>query len=83
MVTVHFYTRTGCHLCEAAESVLRDLQKTLQFQLDIHDIDTDPELQRLYSMLVPVTVLPDGGEMHYRVMPEAFRSALSKCEASG
>ena len=67
MVTVRFYTRRGCHLCEIAEAVLRAEQARTPFTLDVFDIDADPELRDLYGLLVPVTVLPDGFEMHYRI----------------
>ena len=77
MVTVDFYTRRGCHLCEAAEAVLRAEQKHTRFTLSIHDIDTNPDWLDLYNLLVPVTVLPNGDELHYRVDPARLRAALA------
>jgi len=76
MVTVRFYTRRGCHLCEAAESVLRAEQASTPFALEIFDIDADEELRDLYNLLVPVTVLPNGDELHYRVDAARLRAAL-------
>ncbi|MFN0100747.1 MAG: glutaredoxin family protein [Bryobacteraceae bacterium] len=76
MVTVRFYTRRGCHLCDAAEVVLRAEQARIPFTLNVFDIDADPRLLDLYDFLVPVTVLPDGDEMHYRVDAGWLRSAL-------
>ena len=48
-------TRQGCHLCDEALALLRDLG------LDplLVDVDTDDELFRLYDWRVPV-VLVDG-----------------------
>lgn len=77
MVTIRFYTRRGCHLCEAAEAVLRAEQRRSAFGLEIFDIDSDEELRELYNLLVPVTVLPDGEEWHYRVEPERLRAAVA------
>jgi len=77
MVTVRFYTRRGCHLCEAAEAVLRREQARTGFLLEVFDIDADDELRDLYSLLVPVTVLPDGAEMHYRVDVGRLRAGLA------
>lgn len=77
MVTVRFYTRFGCHLCEAAEAILREEQARRPFTLEVFDIDADGELTELYSLLVPVTVLPGGEEMHYRVDRERLRAALA------
>jgi hypothetical protein len=76
MVTVDFYTRRGCHLCEAAEAVLRAEQRRTPFTLAVFDIDADPELRELYNVLVPVTVLPSGDELHYRVEVDRLRAAL-------
>ena len=75
-MTVRFYTRRGCHLCEIAEAVLRTEQARRPFILDVFDIDTDPELADLYGLLVPVTVLPNGDEMHYRVDLARFRASV-------
>jgi glutaredoxin len=77
MVTVEFYTRRGCHLCEAAESVLRAEQARIPFELAIFDIDANAEHRELYHLLVPVTVLPNGDELHYRVDTQRLRAALA------
>ena len=77
MVTVRFYTRRGCHVCEIAEAILRSERKRIAFDLAVFDIDTDPELRDLYNVLVPVTLLPDGEEMHYRVDVDRLRRALA------
>ena len=76
MVKVRFFTRLGCRLCEAAEAALREEQARRPFELEICDIDADPALRDLYNLLVPVTVLPDGDEMHYRVDIARFRAAV-------
>lgn len=77
MVAVRFYTRRGCHLCETAEAVLRTEQARTPFHVEVIDIDTDPELVDIYSLLVPVTVLPNGDELHYRVDIERLRKSLA------
>lgn len=77
MVVVRFYTRRGCHLCEVAEAVLRAAQASTPFSLAVFDIDANPELLDLYNLLVPVTVLPNGDEFHYRVDVERLRAGLA------
>lgn len=52
---VDLVTRGGCHLCEEALSVLRELG----VEPRLLDVDGDPELGRLYDFRVPV-VLADG-----------------------
>ena len=76
MVTVRFYTRRGCHLCEIAEAALRQEQARTPFTLAVFDVDEDPELGDLYRLLVPVTVLPNGDELHYRVDPARLRAGF-------
>ena len=80
MITIEFYTRRGCHLCETAEAVLRAEQKRAGFAVDVRDIDSDPEWRELYNLLVPVTVLPGGEEMHYRVDVERLRAAVRQAQ---
>ena len=48
-------TRQGCHLCDQALSLLRDLGH----EPHLADVDADEELFRLYDWRVPV-VLADG-----------------------
>jgi predicted thioredoxin/glutaredoxin len=69
-VNVELVTRRGCHLCEDALRVLRELG----LEPDQRDVDADPELFRLYDFRVPV-VLVDG-----RVLGEGRldRDALSR-----
>lgn len=74
---VEFYTRTGCHLCEAAEAILRTEQQRTPFILTVFDIDGDPDLRDQYNLLVPVTLLPNGDELHYRVDLVRLRAALA------
>ena len=60
MVTILFYTRAGCHLCEVAEKTLRDAQAELGFAVTVIDIDSDLALRALYNDDIPVTFLPNG-----------------------
>ena len=73
---VTLYTRTGCHLCEQAEQVLRSEQRTIPFALVTVDIDEDPELVRKYGVRVPVVAV-DGVELfEYEVPPDLLRAHL-------
>lgn len=70
VVTVDFFTRRGCHLCDEALAVLQSLDAN-RVRIELHDVDTNEEWLELYGLLVPVTVFPGGEEMHYRVDPAA------------
>jgi glutaredoxin len=52
------YTRRDCHLCEAAHQVLERLRaRGAVFDLDIIDVDRDPDLRALYGTEVPVLLV--------------------------
>lgn len=73
---VTLYTRVGCHLCEHAEQVLRNEQRTIPFALVTVDIDGDPELARRYGVRVPVVAV-DGVELfEYEVPTDLLRAHL-------
>jgi hypothetical protein len=73
---ITLYTRVGCHLCEEAERVLRQERAATPFQLDLVDIDRDPELVRRYGVRVPVVAL-DGVELfEYEVPVDLLRARL-------
>ena len=75
---VTIYSRTGCHLCEVAESALSGLKSELDFELEIKFIDGDEALEKLYGHEVPVIHID--GEHHdfFKVDPERFKSSLEK-----
>ena len=75
---VTIYSRTGCHLCEVAESTLSGLSSELDFEIEIKLIDGDDALEKLYGHEVPVIHID--GEHHdfFKVDPERFRSFLEK-----
>ncbi|HZD71528.1 MAG TPA: glutaredoxin family protein [Actinomycetes bacterium] len=75
-VTVTLYTRTGCHLCERAEKVLRTEQEVVPFNLATVDIDEDPELVRRYGVRVPVVAVEDVELFEYEVPVDLLRAHL-------
>ena len=56
---VVLYSSPGCHLCEEAATLLRDLQRSRDFAFFEVDIHSDPELERLYLIEIPVIELFD------------------------
>ena len=75
-MTVTLYTRAGCHLCEEAERVLRREQTATPFQLELVDIDRDPELARRYGVRVPVVAVDGQDLFEYEVPPDLLRARL-------
>jgi glutaredoxin len=75
---VTLITRTGCHLCETAEQLLRRLAGELGFGYREVDVDHSKVLRDEYSDRVPV-VLIDGKEHGYwRVEEPRFRKAVAR-----
>ncbi|HVU90641.1 MAG TPA: glutaredoxin family protein [Jatrophihabitans sp.] len=75
---VTLITRTGCHLCEEAEQLLRRLRSELGFAYREVDVDASQVLRDEFSDRVPV-ILVDGKEHGYwRVEEARFRKALAR-----
>jgi glutaredoxin len=76
VTAVTLYTRVGCHLCQAAEEVLRAEQAATPFALELVDVDRDAELARRYGVRVPVVAI-DGTEVfEYEVPVDLLRACL-------
>ena len=54
---VTLYTRAGCHLCDQAKQVIDSARRRAAFDYEELDIDSDPELRRLYNEEVPVIAI--------------------------
>ena len=78
MTTVTIYSRQGCHLCDDAHSTLESLREELKFEIEVIDIDEDPEFVKLYSDQVPVIHIDGIHHDFYKVDPLRFRSSLEK-----
>ena len=76
IVTV--YSRTGCHLCENAISILERLKEELLFEIEVRLIDGNPELEKLYGEQIPVIQIDGVHHDFWRVDEERFRTSLEK-----
>ena len=77
-MTVTLYTREGCHLCDVVKGVIHQVQRERPFELTIVDVDTDPELVRLYGDEVPVVAIDGRKAFKYRVDAAALRDRLDR-----
>ncbi len=78
MTQITIYSRTGCHLCDDAQKILESMQKELNFEIEVIDIDESAELIKLYSDQVPVIHIDGLHHDFYKVDPDRFRSSLEK-----
>ncbi|TRY18586.1 glutaredoxin family protein [Tessaracoccus rhinocerotis] len=70
-------TRTGCHLCEEAESAVAAVCEEVGASWRLVDVDTDANLRAHWTDHVPVTFVD--GELHGRwfVEPDRLKQALA------
>jgi len=54
MISVTMYSKQECQLCDEALIYLDDLQSEIEHQLEVINIDDDPELQKKYGIDIPV-----------------------------
>ncbi|MBI2815561.1 MAG: glutaredoxin family protein [Acidobacteria bacterium] len=73
---VVLYTRQGCHLCDDAKRVLRELQTKERFEFQEIDIDRDPLLQQRYNDEVPVIFIYGKKAFKYRIDSTHFLKRL-------
>ena len=74
---VTLYTRAGCCLCDDAKRVLLDARRRADFDYEEFDIDTDPDLLRLYNDEVPVIAINRVKAFKYRVDMKEFLKKLA------
>jgi glutaredoxin len=65
-------TRQGCHLCDQALGLLRELG----FEPELADVDSDDRLHDLYDWRVPVILLDDRIIAEGSVNRDQLRKAL-------
>jgi glutaredoxin len=75
-VTLVIYSRDPCHLCEVAKEAVAELQRRIDFEVEVRDVDSDPEWRAAWGEQVPVGFLGDRKVFKYRVDPEALERAL-------
>ena len=73
---VEVISRHGCHLCEIAESVVRDVQKEVDFELLVKYVDEDDLLNQEYGEEVPVTLINGQRHDYFKVDRERFKNAI-------
>lgn len=75
-IQVEIFSRTGCHLCEVAEQIVKEVQNEISFELKITLIEGNSALEAKYGEEVPVTTINGLRHDYFRVDRERFRDAL-------
>jgi len=67
MPLITLYTRRHCCLCDQAKEVISAARTRVAFDYEEIDIDSDPELVRLYNDEVPVIAIDRVKAFQYKV----------------
>jgi glutaredoxin len=78
MTQLTLYGKPGCHLCDEARAVVRQVREQRPFELEEVDITRDPALEALYRERIPVIAID--GEEALELVIEA--TELERCLAS-
>jgi glutaredoxin len=76
MHCVRLYFASGCHLCEAARSVLEQVRAEIPFELEETDIGGNPDLEQRYRERIPVIAVDGVDAFTYFVHPDGLRLRL-------
>ena len=66
-IRIEIYSRPGCHLCDEAKEVIERVGRRFPFALSVINIETDPELEKLYGEQIPVVFINGNKAFKYRV----------------
>ena len=74
--------REYCSLCHQMRTALQPYQAEYGFELQVFDVDEDPELEARYNELVPV-LLHEGGEIcHWHLDEAKLLAVLQNAKAT-
>lgn len=68
--------KPGCHLCDDARQVVREVCEETGASWEEKDITVDEELHREYWEQIPVVLIDDEQHTFWRVDPARLRAAL-------
>ncbi|NHR07092.1 glutaredoxin family protein [Chromobacterium haemolyticum] len=72
------YFREYCSLCHQMLAELQPWRERYGFELDVVDVDADPELERRFNELVPVLMEDETEICHWRLDQAALAAHLGE-----
>lgn len=83
MARLKLVSRSYCHLCHDMAAALLPLAVEFGVDVDIVDVDDDPELEALYGERVPVLLYLGAELCHYFLDVAKVRACLSAVVSAG
>jgi glutaredoxin len=85
MIALTLYSRPGCHLCDDMKAVVERVARTSTPvpTIEVIDISSDPELEALYGLEIPVLMVNGKKAAKYRVTEDGLRRMLEAARANG
>ena len=85
MIALTLYSRPGCHLCDDMKAVVERVARTSTPvpTIEVIDISSDPELEALYGLEIPVLLVNGKKAAKYRVTEDGLRRMLEGAMANG
>jgi hypothetical protein len=80
LVKVTLYHAEGCHLCERARVVIKDVRAEVPFELNEIDIGGDADFEAKYREWLPVVEIDGERSFVYYVDRGALLRKLQQCE---
>ena len=77
MIPVTIYSRPGCHLCDEMKAIVLRVGSTIPLAVEEIDISTDPKLEQLYGLEIPVLFVAGKKVAKYRVSERDLRRILA------
>lgn len=77
MIPVTIYSRPGCHLCDEMKAVVRQVASSIPLTIEEIDISTNPEIEQLYGLEIPVLFVAGKKVAKYRVSEGELRRILA------
>ena len=76
---IRIYSRPGCHLCDEMKVVVQRVagKQTPPLAIEIVDISTDPNLEALYGLEIPVLMVNGRKAAKYRITEEELSRLLN------
>lgn len=79
MIAITLYSRPGCHLCDDMKAVVSRVVQGIATPIAIEEVDisTEPELERLYGIEIPVLIVNGTKVAKYRVTERELARILT------